>query len=241
MQTNIGRATKHALLINQSSLQGICEFLCRQFNAISITANCSDGTVIESSDLNEIVNFPNHSFRRITHIKIRSSNSMLDSSSIEIGERYNSTASISTSSSDDAKALHVITELQKILREQKPVYSILARISASSVIVITPVIAFSIGYWIRLIRDGSLPTANISFVGLFPVLYVMLPIIIAYVIILFSCDRAWSWLFPRVFFLLGKQQDAFSYRSKIRNFLFGGVLLTILLGIAANWLFALIN
>lgn len=232
MHTEIERERSHAMVLTADDIAAIVRLLGAAYEGLTIAASCSDGSKLSTADAKELLEYENPRFRRIESLRIRSGEIVEDGCVLMISGRTDSTWGFSISDDDDKRALALANELEKRLNDCKPWYSILTRISP---MVAFWAIAFTllvISTWWRVLATGHFPTAsNISYVEL---IYFVAPLVLAYVLIFSYADRGWRWLFPTVWFCIGRQNREFEKRARVRYWIFGGVGLAIIVSVLAN-------
>lgn len=70
MKTRVRRTIKHALDLQPRDLTALWKFLQKSYKGLKIAANCADGSLLETQDLDELLGFENPSFRRIQSVEI---------------------------------------------------------------------------------------------------------------------------------------------------------------------------
>lgn len=236
MKTSISKRVNHSVYLEETDLQAIHKLLSGKFTHVSITAECSDGSVLETEDMNELLTFENPSYRKINRLTFEARNEWTESCSLDIHrpDVFGRTAEVSVKSENDERALFVFAELLKRLRETKPNYDVITRV---------PVTFIVFGLW-------GLTTLTLTFLrlaGLYSLQRVSTPFtlemfnqIFLASIVLLAITSSLDWglrrLFPKVFFALGRQKRAIDKIKKTRNFIFVGIALAILIGLLTNYI-----
>ena len=154
---------------------------------------------------------------------------------IREGDFWSTTAVLTVNSQKDETAVFVADELGKQLRGMKPPYDLLARTSLYVAIMVSSV-AFLLILG-SLMLFGVLPHESLaahehsynlySFAETFS--------IIAFIVIAIApLEIARSWLFPRVFLMIGEQKKKMETIRKYREWLFVGLLLAVVGSLAAG-------
>lgn len=231
IKTTIQRSVQHAILMDAEEVRSVASYLSSKYRAVEFTLNCNDGSTVTTNDMDDVLNFENLSHRRIESMKMSFYDDPRteDGGEVVIGSLIASALFV-VRGSDDAKELQIANELTQRIREMRPWYSWIRRLNPPTILVGGMVIAMTLwGIWAAIAGQRSeagsteLPTAVV--VG------VLLPSIAAVVALIIYSDIGWNWLFPRVFFAIGRQIRELERRAKWRRWIFGGLLITILLGL----------
>ena len=223
---------RHSLLLEPEELKVCLAVIRRDLESVNISAHCKDGTTLESDNIEEILDFDNPAFRRIERMTIsaRSKYPKTDSASLDIDSDSFSTATLSIDSTDDAQALSKKNEIVNRLKESKPGYDLLARVSVLTFIGCLGVIASFVGG--ALVFFGKVKTQGPrSFAEEFDFFVFTGAIFLA---ITYLLDKPRAWLFPRLHFLIGRQAQDAAERKKWRGILFNVLLVGLVVGILAS-------
>jgi hypothetical protein len=231
METNIDRSWSHTVVFTAIDLEGITNVLTKYYREVSIKATCIEGSKFSSRSLDEIFRYENPSFRRIESIAMDFGDPWKIGGTVSLGAKLFQTCAISVKDTDDAQALLVADEIEKRLMLCKPWYSIVTRFSLGTWLAIIALTYGTLVTWYKFLQTGILDGTSIPIITLF---YIILPVTVAYIIALNYIEKKWVWLFPTVWFAIGRQKEEFEKQEKARALLLGGVVLTIILGIVAN-------
>jgi hypothetical protein len=232
MQTNIDRQRSHAFVLTPEDVTAMVTLLAKHYGNLSISALCSEGSKLSSNELAEILAYENPNFRRIESLTIRGGEVYGEGCSIDIGTRMFSTCNLTVSDHEDKRALKIADELGKRFDDCKPWYSFLTRVTPTFLIAALSFVWATLGLWQIVIKTGRIPRS--PDISVLYVLYLAVPIVIIYSILVMYADRGWKWMFPKVWFSIGRQDREFEKRAKVRSWVFGGIILSILLSIIAN-------
>jgi len=225
MKTSISKTVRHSLLIDEDEFGGLFDFLSKQFEHVELTANCLDGSTLETEDVTEILEFENLNYRRITEVIIMArsgaedrirlsicSDSTLSGKllSVLVGTRF------SVSSQDDKRALYVSEEIIKRLKEMKPWYDLLAR---SSVILTLGFLwgACSLGITLAEMLGFRTPRPSSSQLSVLQTINIGMVLTLAFLAVTCPIEIGLKHLFPRIFFLFGKQKKTMETIEKWRS------------------------
>lgn len=224
MRSKINRDIRNSLLLSEDDIRSIQAFLEREYNFVDITAKCNEGTTLDECGIADIIAFPNLNSRRIVSVDWSASPSDRwsdrEHARLSINaDRWIPGASLTIVSTDDKKALYVAHELTLLLREMRPSHDWFARHSlfefagaiAVLLVLLAPEGLTAHATWIERALAGLL-------------------LVVPYVGSIWLLDRGRRWLFPRVFFLIGRQRQEYDRRSAWRQHLFA----TLLLGVVAS-------
>lgn len=237
-QINFSKKIKHAILADKHEIERLCTFLSEKYDSMKFRAECIDGTTMTTDDLGEILDYDNSDRRRIQNLQI----SALTSRSEKIDvwfrtDRYSSPADIDLDTSSDERAVVISNKVISIIQEMKPRYDLLARIRISSVFLIATLFG-SFVFGLTKVANLTFPGPNdaVGFYG-----FMAMMVLSASVLISPSIYGGDDFLFPRVLFIWGKQERRVERLSKRRFFVFSTVILSILLGVAANFIYSFLS
>lgn len=235
MKIKITKFVYHAILVDGQELMTLVEFLSNRFQKLTVSASCLDGTVIETEDIADVVNFENPNFRQIQTIEMHSYVNSNENFSLSLQSKKGNSFSAyyKIHLTDDATALRITDEVLKRLKEMKPWYDYLARVKSAYVFGI-PGIVYGLYIFLQILL-GNRQRVDMSPIIL-DGLYVMFWFGILYVALLQGLDWVQAKLYPRVFFLIGKQKKHMENLDRWRRFIWGGFLLAIITGIIGNFL-----
>lgn len=234
MKTTLSKDIHHSLLIEESDLHFIYGFISSRYERVEASAKCIDGSKLETKEINEITSFENPNYRKIRFLSFRARNDLDERMSLDIWtDRTLVNAELQIESQVDEQALYISREILNRLAETKPWYDILTRATLSLVV---PALLFAWGMWATVgqlvgLRPPSPVMAKYSTIEQlnFIILFAVILSAITYVL-----DQLQKHLFPRVFFLIGKQKRTMETIRKWRGFVFGGVIFAIVIGVIAN-------
>ena len=241
MKTKMYKVINHSLLVEENDLQSLLNFISSKYKSISIIAKCVDGSVLETEDITDIISFENPNFRRITSISISAGNDIEVILSINFHSySLSDSAEISIVSRDDTHAVYMIKELANRMNEMKAPYDIVTR-RTFLFLVIVPIVILSFGaffsitryprYIILPIYTPQIISESLSFLTFILLIFsIPIPSIALFIGIIK--------LFPKLFFLIGRQKKTMETLKNRRRFLFSGLLLTVVLGILVNFISA---
>jgi len=232
MKIKIAKFTDHSLLVTDEDLLAIYRFVASKYDKVEVIANCIDGTSIETIDLQDVLSFDNPDFRRIREISIIGHTGATERCNCGIDSDRGSSGSIILHSESDEQATYVTKELQSRIREMKPWYDLIAQNYIWTVLAIAPFFLFTVPYTFRLMIGEIQPTTSrFSTIDQINFVLVFSSVIFA---ICWPLNKLKGFLFPKVFFQLGKQKRRYEVISKWRTFIFVGVVFAIILGVAIN-------
>lgn len=236
MEIKIKREKKYSVTVNEEELKSLVNFLASQYSPIEMIIKCNDGSTLTTHDLEDIINFENSKFRKIEVMEISFGKAYSQGGTVEFNSRYATlqTCEFTVKDNDDAKALRVSNEIEARFEECKTWYWFLTKFPPSLIIPFIYCLIWIPSLWINLFRNTLTSHPDISIIDLFNIIGVLLPILLLYIVSIVYLDKAWAWLFPRVWFDIGKQKAQLKKREKIRIFVFGGVIGTMILGIIVN-------
>jgi hypothetical protein len=241
MKIEKGSSVKHALLINGEDILQLEAFFRRNFKDMEYSAQCEDGTGIQFEDLDALLKYENPDFRRFYSIRISASDGKIGGEKVEInlgkvGFFSDVTAAIHLNLDSLDKQILIETELASRIKMMRPWYSPITTLSFTMglpLILLFITLLFSIydliavftHWWPRLSTNDSQPS-NVIFGSLiFGFLF-----LVGYII-----DRSKAYIFPRVFFQIGRQKNNFKVRQRVAYFVFGVIGLGIIINVISSW------
>ena len=240
MKTKLNTKIKHSLTVDKDGLRAIQKFISKQYKCTEFIANCVDGSILETGDIEEIIGFENPNYRRITEIVFKAQNDSSNWSSSEgvtleiesqnggLSRIFNNVSiSLNIRSESDEKAVFVVKEIRSLLKEMQPWYNLLARISIFAVFVLIWIIYCLIMTVVLFMGLITFNTGTVSFP-----LVVVLNVSVTIVIGLLDYVRAS--LFPMIFFDIGRQKRKMERIKFWRKLIFGSIGLALLISIFAN-------
>ncbi|MGI8656663.1 MAG: hypothetical protein ACR2LC_15775 [Pyrinomonadaceae bacterium] len=235
MKTQIQRSIKHSLLIEGEELTSLYSFIHSKYSEAEITAECNDDSQLETEEISDIINFDNPNYRRITSITINARNSYEETLRIRINSAwFSEPVQFTIKSQNDEAAVYITQELVKLFSEMKPGYDLLTRISVITFIgglgatySLLRTIALLFG-WVKPLPPLSNELSWAEAINL----------MILFIVVLFGILALFEWLrlslFPKVFFMIGKQKKKMERLIKWRWVVFASLLLSILSSLIAG-------
>jgi hypothetical protein len=234
MKTTISKHINHSILVEPEELKSLFDFISSKYKEIEATGNCSDGSSLETKNIQELLSFDNLTHRRFTSIAIRARDSFDETCSLEIhSDGLNSlfsTVDIYLTSQSDERAVYVVHEIIQRFLNMKPSYDWIAR---TSVILATAIVIGVLGL---LLNIGILPSAQRTQSSISEYVNQGLLFFTVFIAITYPIDLLRKYLFPKVFFVIGRQKKTLEMIGKIRSFIFISVILAIILSVIANWI-----
>ena len=143
-----------------------------------------------------------------------------------------SSFSLSINDTNDARALKMANELGNRLGDCKPWYSLFTRFSVATLIAICYFCWSSITVWRIVSKYGVFPKGPD---GTWIILiYLLIPVCLLYFAIVTFIQKGWDWVFPQIWFSIGRQVRGFESREKIRKLILGGICGSLFLGVMGN-------
>ena len=240
MESKTTKTFADSIVVFPEDLRYFDDSLRKNFNKIEYEATCEDGTKIKPFSLNELLEYENPNFKRIASITINALDEKLLDDNVEIimgkAGSFSSDTGIARFKFKDIKQQYPIEdEVLKHIKAIRPWYYWLNKISFK---LFLPLLLIGVGISLDAISlfkklFGSIPAisaspskftdgeSNVLTVGVFGILF-----IVGYLI-----DRSRDYLFPKYFFCIGRQQKEFERRRKITYFIFGVIILGIIINI----------
>jgi hypothetical protein len=243
MESQKNKYISHAIVVFPDDLKYFDEFLRKNFKTVTYEAVCSDETKLKPTNLNELLEYENPDFKRITSITCKASNEQKNNDDVEIiigkaGIFFTNTAMIQFNFSDIKQQMLVEDEILKRIGAMRPWYFWLSKIPFSILLPLLPV-GFSMALnAISLSKKltGMVPltptppsvfTENEAFIFVMATTGILF--LVGYLI-----DQSRNYLFPKSFFCIGRQQKAYEKRRTISYIFFGVIILGILINLAST-------
>lgn len=231
MKVEFSKTIYHSLLIQEEELRSLCSFVSSRFEEITITAACVDGSRLETPDIEEILRFENPKFRRIKSVGIEGRSGVDEHISLDLYSDRFSTAEIFLTCESDDRAVYISREILNRLAEMKPAYNLLARVHVSTVLLI---LWGSATFWYTTLLVLGLSSASGPKYSAAQEVNISILLAIVFMAVTYPFDKLQRYLFPKVFFLLGKQKQAMETIKQWRSFIFYGLLLSIITGVVSS-------
>ncbi len=235
----VEREIRHALIIGEKDLLNIFSLIKRKYKEVNTSAKCNDGITIKSKDINEIVEFENHDFRKIESIFIEGINSKEEILFLEIKNKgfLSTTAKYSAKSKNEEELNHILVKLNELFLGAKPWYNFLTNISipliflSVGILIIYPIVFLRIYFKIvgRIPQDTATSSLLIGEKLAIAVFFVLLIYFIANLL-----NKLNKWLFPKMFFLIGKQKEEMEKIRSVRKILFISIFIALVICIVAD-------
>ena len=236
METRIYRSAKHALLVSREDIEGLANFLGQRYQRLEFSAHCTDGSTLTTTTANELLDFENRSDRRIDEIKLEfRQNDIAERGDIDFSDQAFRLCRWTVWSNDDGLAQQIAGELGQRVRASRPWYSWIT-LARPAIVFVGLVVLFGAALtWHDLLKTGHLPSMERKTPDFGDVFSLLIPILIVLGACLFFAEKVWSWMFPKLWFLIGRQKREFEKRERVRRWLFGGVIGAIMIGLVVNY------
>ena len=231
LRSKIDNEYRHALLVDSRELLNIEGSVTRNFGKPRVTASCQDGTTLVPDDVRSLLDFDNLAFRRIKEVQISAGDPRTDRIIIELGASTR-TARVSIDSDDDSKNVATAAELRNLIYEMKPWYSVLSRLNLIYILLgpwLIAGISISIAKLLGVLNVGEVQGLNT-----FDILNIGLLVVGVVCALGYVGNTLLHVLFPRVFFLIGKQKQVYTRLVAWRKALFVTFCLGMIASIIAN-------
>lgn len=246
MKSTKNTSSGQAILVTPDDLTHLEDFLKKHFSELAYSVTCEDGTRLEPTNLQDILDYENPTFRRIATIVIVASDGTAsgDRTEISIGKVgiiLAGTQSISFRFADVKRQQPIEEEVILRLRAMRPWFWWLSRIPFY---VLLPAALVGMSFFlnaasiIRKLRaaTASAPTSPSLFTESEGQTMTVVSIV-ALLVIGSILDRFRDYLFPRCFFLIGRQVKEYGQRKTISSIIFGVIILGILINIASSLIY----
>lgn len=244
MDIRITRKKEYSIIVVEDELRALVNFLSSNYERIEIIAQCNDGSSMTTSELDDIINFENPNSRKIESLEINFGKSYSQGGNVEFsGGVFLSTCNLTIRETDDAKALKVAKEIEHRFEECRPWYSNLGKYFIYGLgVFMFILLSIPITVTVLFLADDKGNDAMLSpkiIIGIF--LGLALSTIVSSVGSGAYLIKGWFWIFPKIWFDIGKQKAELQTRIKVRNFIFVGVIVTLILGVIGSIIATLIT
>lgn len=236
---------KRALLIKLKSLQALDKFLLSNVGNVEYVGYCKDGTEMVLTSLEDILGYESPPNKRIAGLKIEATSEKSPDAYVEIvlkeGTWTKTNAEVKFHCNERTWGIKTESQLTKKIKDLRVWYWWLRKIR---LVYIFPLILICSPLWIRLyektqeLMGTSLSSSeitasmNLSKDETSTLLLVISIILFVLGIIL---DRVKNWIFPNIYFCIGKQAV-----NRHRILSLGGILFIIFLGMLIHQIFQII-
>jgi hypothetical protein len=234
LRTRLKRKIHHALVLAPEDVSALWALLA-SYTKRRISARCVDGSILETEELDELLSFENVGFRRIETIEFAANNSFEERCRLVLRDA-GTTGEWEAEGPDDKQVLHISNEVHSRLRDTRPAYSPFCHFEAANIL---SVICGVLGIWWTLKRLGGIDPPLPGASRLYFVDWINLTFLGAglFFLLTWPVNRAQRWLFPRVFFRIGRQESQWHKRERARELLGLTFILSILASIIATFLY----
>ena len=241
----IEREIKNALIVEEKDLLEIFKFITKRYKEVEINAECNDKTKIKFKNINEVTRFKNYNIQKIIKISIEGKNSFEERLYVTITNKDNtdSTAYFLITSKKEETFNYILGELNKWFLGAKPWYNFLAKISVfwclfSLLSIICGILTISFLY-LKFTGNILQEASKLNFTAPEQILITIIIIFLLYVICI-PIDKLRRWLFPKLFFLLGKQKRTMEEIKNVRKILFSVILIGFIISVLSGLLLKII-
>ena len=247
MKSSVNREYHHALLINPDDMRYLEK--CRNENfsgSIRYEAKCENNTTLEPESLEQLLDYENPDFRRISFIEINAGSKENNVRVVLMKPPFflMPTVQIKIAVSDVKKQLGLEKEITERIRPMKPWYSVITRIPF---VVVIPLTLFALSFILNFFsimqkftgQASALQKGTASMFSENEQLVLSYLLIGTLVVIGYGFDRLRELFLPKFYFLVGKQQRAFMSKQTVLTFIFGGIFLALIVSILANYISSL--
>jgi hypothetical protein len=241
METRIYRSAKHALLVSREDIEGLANFLSQRYQHLKFSAHCTDGSTLTTAIANELLDFENRNDRRIDELKLEfRQNDLEERGDVEFSDQVFRVCRWTVWSNDDGLAQQIAMELSQRIRATRPWYSWISRTRLAYLLPALLMLLGVVTTWHHLITTGRFASIEHPSPDFGETISILLPIVLVFVVGVLFFDKVWSWMFPKLWFLIGRQKREFEKRERVRRWVFGGVIGAIVIGCIANYLSAIL-
>lgn len=235
---------KSAIIIKEDDLIDIYKFLINNYKEIKMEAFCIDNTNIHFELIEDIINYNNYSNRRILEIQISAKNDYDNRLNLKIGTKNykwphwkfidisEETFELDISTNDEEKLNAIINKFTDLNKSIKQWYGIISTTHLYQNILIISILSTLYGFFkTQIFKSQTNPTVSLSLVEAYDILISGVVILI---IVMYLLELIKRYLFPKVFFLIGRQKDVYKRVSYVRNLVFITIGLSIIIGVLVN-------
>jgi hypothetical protein len=235
MKTRMRRHARHALVLGLRDITSIWRRLDKFYPSIIFTARCIDGSIFETAELTDIIDFDNPNVRRIESMDISARKQYDERLTLEFRDAA-STARLSIESEEYEHAVHTTSDVMNLVLEARPSYSFVTRYKATAIVMCVWVI-WAMWSSVRRFVGAHPPQPPASTLAFFDSFILSVLVVVVVFALVWPIDKLQRWLFPRLFFKVGCQQDEWDQREKWRSIVFVGFALSLLTSLAAAFIF----
>jgi hypothetical protein len=225
MEVVINRRIHHAVVLQEKDIRDLWEIFKSKYEKVAIRTYCRDGTELRDESPDGILNFPNHSDRRIKRIAFWGQRgeswrleSRLDFGDIVLSVRRVA-ATFSITAETDSEATQFANCISERVAETKPPFSWIATLNTGTCTVILVGLAMLIGWLARSLNVGILLT--------------WLVLVAAF----WAVQPIKDLVFPLLFFRIGRQEESYQEIRSKQMISTWGMFAGVLASLIAGWIY----
>jgi hypothetical protein len=239
MNGTISKEYESCLVVSIEDLKLLDNFVKSEYTHVEYTLFVSNGIEYNNVTFDDIIGYSNYDASKITHIHITAKKKQSTyrhdfELSLHDSTKYDSSATYKITDATEQEINHLTQKLKELINGFKPKYSWLFNLKSklfflALLIISTLVIPLNLLYLNDKIDMGLLWMAQISLGVIFGQLF------------LGFYDEIASFFFPKTIFRIGKQEEFYKKKKRLRQNLFWGILMTFIISLFASLLVFIIT
>ena len=245
MNSKTTKSFAGAIVVHPSDLKYLDEYLSRSFSEVTYLATCEDGTKLKPKDLEELLNYENPSFKRLATLSVLAGGENYRDDNIEIvmGKPVylsSKTVDVEFEFEDINQQYAFEKEIINRVKLLRPWYFWLSPIEwrfLLPALLFVSMLAYpfmTLMQKLRGIRVVEKPpqvkfSENVSVILLFLMIGVLF-------LVGYAVDNSRNFLFPKYFFVIGRQKEVYEKRRNIANVVFVVIILGIIINILSSFI-----
>lgn len=230
----ITKEIDYAILIEEEDLVNLFNLVSEKYKELEITVNCKDKTKLKTNNIREIITYSNDNFKKIVSLSIYARSSTNNRLSLDIdAERYsNRVATFSIESVNEEEFNYIKNKLENWFIGVRQWYSYFSKIDIWNLSF--PLTVFT-GIAILGYSNAELHKSNVYITKIVGTIFII-SFLLGVILLLFAkpINKLQNYIFPRIFFALGKQKNILSSITNIRLGIIISLLIAIVLELTTN-------
>lgn len=237
----ITKEIDYAILIDEEDLINLFNLISKKYKEIEIIADCKDKTKLKTNNIQEIIAFSNDNFKKIVSLSIYAKNSYEDKLNLDIKiESYSSNvARFSIESDDEEKFNSIRNKLEKWFIGLRQWYNYFSKIEIWNVSFPLLLLSFLTLYILGKTEIYKSTNFIITIIETTIIIFLFLSIIL--LLLTKPINILQKYIFPRIFFSIGKQKNNLNIIGNIRLGITISLVLAIIIELTTNILVNLIK
>jgi len=238
----ITREINYAILIEEEDLKNLLNLISKKYKEVEITANCKDKTKLKTNNIQEIIAFSNDNFKKIISLSIYARNSSNDRLSLDIGiERFsNRVATFLIEAVEEENFNLIKNKLENWFIGLRQWYGYLSKIEIWDFSF--PLVLLST-FSVLIFNQFEELYKSTNFIITVIKTLMVVSFLLGIILLVFSkpISNLQKYIFPRIFFSIGKQKSNLNTLTNIRLGITISLILAVIIELTTNVFVNFIN